>query len=184
MRLLLACPLGLVAMLLGCASHSTITFEVADVINAWDDRDDNTASMLEVDILLLTPADVASHPAISRRKLLADEWFRRRDAGETVLPPAQVLALRSGEARPDFDTRVGDALVSARDQARGSPPVRVAVRHPTPGEEEAAIAIYARYSTESGLARNPPLIIQPVPGPLEPRDILVKVGRRQMYRGY
>lgn len=179
---LLSC-LTVTTLLVGCSRH-TLTIETADVINTWGG--DETASALEVDIVMLTPAETRAHPELLRRKVRSDEWFRLRDAGTPPLglPPERILALRAGPERPDADRLIGGALISGRDQPGGSRPRVIELPHPAPYDEQSALLIFGRYNTEAGLASNPPVVIQPLPSRFEDGNITIRAERKQLSRRY
>lgn len=177
------CGFAILACATGCG-RPTLTIHTAEILNAWNG--DNTASALDVDVVLLTPADSRAHPELVRRKLRSDEWFRLRDAGTPPLdlPPDRILALRGGPERPGSDTLVGGALLSGRDRPGGNQPIVIAIPHPAPYDEESAIVIFGRYSTQTGVASSPPLVIQPLPGRFEEQNISIRAERRQLSRRY
>jgi hypothetical protein len=177
---LLCVGLPLVVLLSGCGNY-TITFEVADVINAWGD--DVTREMLDVDILCLTKKDAENHPEIVQKTMRADEWFKARDDDAPKIgdiPAKRICALRRGKAGDKRDTLVGEALLSARDREDGGNTTTVHVTHPQFLNGESALVIYGRFSSPTGIASTPPLVIQPPPR--WDTDILIKVGRTDMHR--
>jgi len=172
----LGLPLAL--LLSGCGNY-TITFEVADVINAWGD--DVTREMLDVDIVCMTKTDAENHPEIIQKTLRADEWFKARDEDAPQIgniPAKRIYALRRGGAGHKRDTLRGESLLSARDREDGGRTTTVPVTHPNFLSGESAIVIYGRFSSPTGIAANPPLVIQPPPR--WDTDILIKVGRTDM----
>ena len=176
--LLLALPA--LALCWGCGNY-TITFEAADVINAWGE--DITAEMLDVDILCLTKEDVKNHPEIVQRSMRADDWFRARmeDSPRIAdIDAKQIYALRRGAAGDKRDTLLGLPLLSAKDREDGLRKTTVKVHHPTPLSGEAAIVIYGKFSDQMGIAKTPPVVIQPPPS--WNKEIYIKVGRRDMRR--
>ncbi len=172
--------LPLVVMLSGCGNY-TITFEVADVINAWGD--DITAEMLDVDIVCLTKKDAENHREIVEKTLRADEWFKARDEDAPKIgdiPAKRIYALRRGEAGDKRDTLVGLPLLSFKDRKDGLRTTPVRVQHPQYLSGDAAIVIYGRFSSPTGTANAPPVVIQPPP--VWDTDITIQVGRKDMKR--
>jgi hypothetical protein len=172
--------LPLIALLSGCGRY-TIAFEAADVINAWGD--DVTREMLDVDIVCLTKKDAENHPEIVQKTLRADEWFKARDEDAPKIgdiPAKRIYALRRGEAGDKRDTLVGEALLSAKDREDASRTTTVRVTHPDWLSGESALVIYGRFSSPTGIAPTPPLVIQPPPH--WNTDIRIQVGRRDMKR--
>lgn len=170
---------GLLLLLSGCAKYS-LTFEVADVINA--PGDDLTREELDVDILLMTPKQTEKYPEIVSGALRSDEWFRMRDEDDpkiSGIPASQILALRRGGAEDRRDTLVGPSLISQIDRAE-SGNIKIPIKHPDPGAHDSAIVIYGRFRGMSGMAKRPPLVIQPLPGWGKKHDLLIKVGRTDM----
>lgn len=177
---LLAAPV-LLALLSGCCPKDyTVTFAVADVINA--PGDESTREPLEVDILLLTPAENDKMPEIVQGALRSDEWFRMRNQDDpklAAIPQNQILALRRGGEGDLRDRLVGGVLLSKMDRAN-EPDVRVAFEHPDPCAEGSAIVLYGRFNTMSGPAREAPLVIRPLAGWNENTDLVINVGRTGM----
>ena len=88
--------LPLVALLAGCGNYR-ITFEAADVINAWGE--DITREDLDVDVLCLSSDDVKNHPEIVNGTMRSDEWFKARDEVDHKIgdiSPKRIYALRRG----------------------------------------------------------------------------------------
>ena len=169
--------LPLIALLTGCGNY-TITFEVADVINAWGD--DVTREMLDVDILCLSKSDVEKHPEIVNGTMRADEWFKARDDVDHKIgdiSPKRIYALRRGGAGDKRDTLLTEALLSAKDRQDGRRTTTVKVQHPQFLNGESAIVIYGRFSSQTGVAKAPPLVIQP---PGSKNEIIIKVGKAGM----
>jgi hypothetical protein len=170
--------LPLVGVLAGCGNYA-ITFEVADVINA--PTTDVSREALDVDILCLSRSDVEKHPEIVNGTMRADEWFKAREEGDhriEDISPARIYALRRDGAENRRDTLCGEALRSAIDREDGRRTTTVKVHHPEYLGSESAIVIYGRFGSErGGVARTPPLVIQP-PGADE--QIFVEVGRNGM----
>jgi hypothetical protein len=170
--------LPLAVLLSGCGNYK-ITFEAADVINAWGD--DVTREMLDVDILCLSKSDAEQHPEIVNGTLRANEWFKARDAGDppaSDINPKRLYALRRGEEGDRRDTLLGESLLSARDREDGKRTTTVRVSHPQFLSGESAIVIYGRFSSQTGIAKTPPLVIKPPPR--WHTNILIKVGRTGM----
>jgi hypothetical protein len=169
--------LPLVLLLAGCGNY-TITFEVADVINAWGG--DITREELFVDILCLSKDDVKNHPEIVNGTMRADEWFKARDEVDHRIgdiSPKRIYALRRGGPGDSRDTLLGPSLLSFVDRADGRRTTSVKVHHPNYLSSEAAIVIYGRFSSPTGVAQVPPLVIQP-PGSKD--QITIDVGRKGM----
>ena len=170
--------LPLIVLLSGCGNY-TITFEVADVINAWGA--DLTAEMLDVDIICMTKKDVENHPEIANKTVRADEWFKARgedSARFADIDPDRIYALRHGEAGDRRDTLRGLPLLSFKDRKDGLRTTTVKVSHPQFLRSEAALVIYGRFSSQMGIAKTPPLVIQPPPR--WNTDLLIRVGRTGM----
>lgn len=167
---------GLVT-LSGCGNY-TVTFQVADVINAWSD--DRSAEMLDVDIVCVTPADAKRHPELTNGTLRADEWFKKRDMGDTDMDPTQIYALRRGQPGDKRDTLMGSPLLSGRDRKPGEPDRMVKFKHPVPGSSESAILIIGRFIDKDGVAKSEPVMIKPPPGWGDPKDLIISVGRTSM----
>lgn len=179
-------PLFGLALLLGistgCGGKYEITFEVADVINAWGD--DNTQEQLDVDIVCLTKKDAEKHADIVGRTVRSDEWFtmRKQESSKIAdIPAGQIYALRSGDSAAR-DSRVGAPLLSAKNRRDGSRTTSVSVSHPEPGNDSAAIVIYGRFNAKNGMAKADPVIIQPPPGAFAKSGIRIKVDRTGMSR--
>ena len=170
--------LPLIGVLVGCGNY-TITFEVADVINA--PTTDMSREMLNVDILCLSKSDVENHPEIVNGTMRADEWFEARDEVDgriSDISPERIYAIRRGGAEDRRDTLCGEALRSAIDRDDGLRTTTVRVHHPECLGGESAIVIYGRFSdAPGGVAKTPPLVIQP-PGTSD--QIFIKVGRKDM----
>ena len=168
------------ALLTGCGNY-TITFDVADVINA--PTTDLSREELQVDILCLTTDDIEQHPEIVSGTMPADEWFKARDELDqriSDISPERIYALRVGGAEDQRDTLCGAALQSTIDREDGLRTITVKVHHPQGLSSESAIVIYGRFGAESGgVARTPPLVIQP-PGTND--QIIIKVGRKDLSR--
>lgn len=170
---------GMLWFLSGCASYS-LTFQVGDVINA--PGDDLTREELDVDVLLLTPKETERYPEIVEGGLRSDEWFRMRDEGDPKvagISPKHILALRRGAPDPGRDTLVGPSLISQIDR-REHGDITIPIKHPDPGDRDSAIVIYGRFRSMTGLAKTPPLVIQPLPGWGDDKHLIVKVGRTGM----
>jgi len=164
----------------GCGNYN-ITFEVADVINA--PGPDVTREMLDVDILCLTRKEVERHPEIVNGTMRADEWFKARDEDSPRIgdiPPQRIYSLRRGEAGNRRDTLVGPPLLSFVDRKDGRRTTKVAVHHPAFLNDQSAIVIYGRFSDPTGIAKTPPLVLQPPPR--WKTDLKIQVGRRDMQR--
>jgi len=170
--------LPLIGVLVGCGNY-TITFEVADVINA--PTTDVSREMLDVDILCLGKSDVENHPEILNGTMRADEWFKARDEGDhriKDISAERIYALRRGGAEGRRDTLCGEALRSAIDRDDDLRTTTVKVHHPECLGGESAIVIYGRFGdARGGVARTPPLVIQP-PGTND--QIFIEVGRKGM----
>ena len=170
--------LPLIGVLVGCGNY-TITFEVADVINA--PTTDMSREMLDVDILCLGKSDVENHPEIVNGTMCADEWFEARDEVDGRIgdiSPERIYALRGGGPENERDTLCGAALRSAVDRDDGLRTTTVKVHHPECLGSESAIVIYGRFGdAPGGVAKAPPLVIQPL-GTSD--QILIKVGRNDM----
>lgn len=170
--------LPLVGVLVGCGNY-TITFEVADVINA--PTSDMSREMLDVDILCLSKRDAENHPEIVNGTMRADEWFETRDEVDhriNDISPGRIYALRRGSAEDKRDTLCGAALRSAIDRDDDLRTTTVKINHPEYLRSESAIVIYGRFGDESGgVAKMPPLVIQP-PGTND--QIFIEVGRKGM----
>ena len=170
--------LPIVALLSGCGNY-TVTFEVADVINAWGD--DVTREMLDVDILCLSKSDARKHPEIISGAVRANQWFKSRDEDDpqySDISAKRIYALRRGEAGDKRDTLLGESLLSARDREDDRRATTVRVMHPQFFSGESAIVIYGRFTSQTGIAKTPPLVIKPPPG--WNTDIVIKVGRTSM----
>jgi hypothetical protein len=170
--------LPLTVLVTGCGNY-TITFEVADVINAWGE--DITAEMLDVDIVCLSKKDAERHPGIVNGTVRAAEWFKARDEDSAEfgdISPKRIFALRHGAAGDKRDTLVGLPLLSFKDRKDGLRTTSVRVKHPQPMSSESAIVIYGRFSEQMGIARTAPCVIQPPPA--WHKDIHVHVGRKDM----
>jgi len=170
--------LPLVLLLSGCGNYS-ITFEVADVINAWGD--DVTREMLDIDVLCLSKSDTDEHPEIVNGTVRANQWFKARDEDDpqfSDISVKRIYALRRGEAGEKRDTLLGEALLSARDREDGKRTTTIRVSHPQYTNGDSAIVIYGRFSSQTGIAKTPPLVIQPPPS--WNTDIVIKVGRTSM----
>jgi len=172
--------LSLVVLLLTGCGHYTVTFEVADVINA--PGSDLTREMLDVDIICMTKKDAEHHPEIINGTLRADTWFKARDTDDPKIgdiPAKEIFALRRGAPGDKRDTLVGEPLLSAIDRKDGQRTTTVKITHPGFLHSEAALVIYGRFADAEGkVANTPPLVIQPPPG--WHTDLLVKVGRTDM----
>ena len=169
--------LPLAVLLAGCGNY-TITFEVADVINAWGE--DITREDLDVDILCLSKGDVENHPEIVNGTMWADEWFKARDEVDHRIgdiSPKRIYALRRGSAGDSRDTLLDPSLLSFVDRRDGRRTTTVKVKHPGFLSSEAAIVIYGRFSSPTGVAQAPPLVIQP---PGTKNEIIIKVGKKGM----
>jgi hypothetical protein len=169
----------LLLLLSGCASYS-LTFELADVINA--PGDDLTREELDVDILLLTPKETEKYSEIVDGTMRSDVWFRLRDEDDPkikAIPASQILALRRGGAEGRRDTLKGASLISKIDRSGGGK-FTLPIKHPDAGAGGSAIVIYGRFRGMSGMAKRPPLVIQPLPGWGKEKDLLIKVGRTDM----
>jgi hypothetical protein len=169
--------LPLVVLFVGCGNY-TITFEAADVINAWGE--DITREELCVDILCLTKDDVKNHPEIVNGTMRADEWFKARDEVDHRIgniSPKRIYAMRRGGAGDRRDTLLGPSLLSFVDRKDGRRTTAVKVHHPNYLSGKAAIVIYGRFSSPTGVAQVPPLVIQP-PGSKD--EVFVNVGRKGM----
>ena len=171
--------LPIVGLVTGCGNY-TITFEAADVINAWGE--DVTREMLDVDIVCLTKKDVERHPEIVNGAVTADEWFNARDndRGGSLLgniPRQQIYAMRRGTAADKNDTLIGEPLLSAKDRQDGQRTTVKTVKHPDAGNDKSAIVIYGRFSSKTGVAKVQPLVIQP---PGWKKNLLIKVGKQSM----
>lgn len=176
----LSMGLPLIMALGGCGNY-TITFEVADVINAWGA--DVTKEMLDVDILCLTTKDAENHPEIVNGTMRADEWFKARDEDSPRIgdiDPKRIYALRHGAAGDKRDTLVGLPLLSFIDREDGRRTTPVKVHHRQYLGSKSAIVIYGRFSGQTGIAATPPLVIQPPPA--WDTDIEIQVGRKDMKR--
>jgi hypothetical protein len=172
--------LPLIALLTGCGNY-TVTFEVADIINAWGA--DVSKEMLDVDIVCLTTKDAENHPEIIQKTMRADEWFKARDEDAPRIgdiPAERVYALRMGEAGDMRDTLMGPSLLSFVDRNDGQRTTKVPIRHPGFFSGESALVIYGRFSSPTGIAATPPLVIQPPPR--WDTDIRIQVGRKDMKR--
>lgn len=172
--------LPLALLLAGCGNY-TITFEVADVINAWGE--DVTREMLDVDIVCLTKKDADRHPSIVNGAMQADEWFNARDKDPQKIgdiSPKQIYALRRGGPTAKNDTLIGESLLSAKDRQDGQRTTVVKVNHPQPFNDEAAIVIFGRFSSQMGIAKVQPLVIRP---PGMKTKLLIKVGKQSMVLG-
>jgi len=175
-RLLGLMGLPVVMLLCSCGRY-TITFEVADVINA--PRGDQSAEMLDVDIVCVTKQDAQSHPEIVEGRLRAAEWFNHRDEDNVNIKAERIYALRAGDARPESDTLKGEPLLGAKDRKDAQRATSVRVHHPQCFSSKSAIVIYGRFqSKEGGIANQRPLVIQPLP--LWKKELRVKVGREGM----
>ena len=177
-KLTLCVAVPLLAAAAGCGNYR-VTFEVADVINAWGD--DVTREALAVDILCLSKSDVENHPQIVQGGMRSAEWFRARDQnnpGIADIDPDRIYALRWGDAEARRDTLMGQPLASAMDREDGRTTTVVPVSHPGNWAGESAIVIYGRFTSREGLAPVPPLVLQPPPK--WKSDIRVRVGRRGM----
>ncbi len=169
--------LPLIALLTGCGNY-TITFEVADVINAWGA--DLTAEMLDVDIICMTKKDAENHPEIINGTMRANEWFKARDEDSARfgdIAAKRIYALRHGNAGDKRDTLVGLPLLSFKDREDDLRTTTIKVQHPQFLSGESAIVIYGRFSSQTGVAKTPPLVIQP---PGSKNEITVKVGKTGM----
>jgi hypothetical protein len=172
--------LPLVVLLVGCGNYR-ITFEAADVINAWGE--DITREDLDVDVLCLSSNDVKNHPEIVNGTMRSDEWFKARDEVDHKIgdiSPKRIYALRRGAQGDSRDTLLGPSLLSFVDRRDGHRTTTVKVNHPNWLSGEAAIVIYGRFSSPTGVAQVPPLVVQP-PGGKD--DITIKVGRKGMSLG-
>lgn len=167
-----------IGVMTGCSGY-TLTFEVADVINAWGE--DVTREMLDVDIVCLTQKQAENHPELVRGTMKSNQWFEARDADAASIGdigPRQIYALRRGGPDDGRDTLKGLALLSGRDRDDGGRMTVVKITHPQPGKAESAIVIYGRFSDRDGVARTSPLVIQPPPTWKD--EILIRVGRQNM----
>ena len=172
---LLCVALPALGLLAGCGNY-TITFETADVINAWGD--DVTREMLDVDIVCLTKEDAENHPEIVNRTMMSDEWFRARDEVSHKIGDishTRIFSLRRGDAGNKRDTLLGEPLLSAKDRRDGARSNTYKFKHPGAMNDKAAIVIFGRFTTATGVDKTAPLIIQP-PGRQE--QIFVDVGKR------
>ncbi|MFQ5806269.1 MAG: hypothetical protein ACE5I3_07460 [Phycisphaerae bacterium] len=172
--------LPLVVLLSGCGNY-TITFEVADVINAWGA--DITGEMLDVDIVCLSKKDAENHPEIVQKTMRANEWFEARDKDAARIgdiPAKRIYAFRWGKAGDKRDTLVGPPLLAARQRDDGLRTTAVRVHHSQFTSGKSAIVIYGRFNSQAGIAKTPPLVIQPPPR--WDTDIKIHVGRRDMRR--
>jgi len=168
----------LLMLLVGCGNYK-ITFEVADIINAWGD--DVTREMLDVDILCLSKDDAENHPAIVQGTMRADEWFKARDEDDPKIGDIdrkRIYALRRGAVDDKRDTLVGEPLLSARDREDGQRTTTVRVSHPQFLNGKSAIVIYGRFSSREGIASTPPEVIQPPPA--WRTDLHIKVGKANL----
>lgn len=178
---LLGLVLGL-AVSTGCGGKYQVSFEVADVINAWGD--DNTQEQLDVDVICLTKKDAQKHPEIVGRTVRSDEWFtmRQQESAKIAdIPASQIYALRAGGSA-GRDTLVGPPLLSAVNRRDGSRSTTIAIKHPEPGNDSAAIVIFGRFNGRNGMAKSDAVIIQPPPGAFAKSDIHIKVDRTGMSR--
>lgn len=148
----------------GCGNY-TITFETARVINTYND-DDTSREVLPVDIVVLTKEEAERFPELLNGRILANEWFRaRRDNAPPVtgISPDHIYALRPGEAGDMRDVLRGGPLISVMDRDDGKDTTSIKISHPQPGEKDAAIVIFGRFSAVDGIAPVEPVIIQPPP---------------------
>lgn len=176
-NLMLWAGLPLLMLSAGCGNYK-IAFEVADIINTWGG--DMTREELAVDILCLSNDDVKNHPEIVNGTMRADEWFKAiKEVDHRIgdISPKRIYALRRGAAGDRRDTLVGPSLLSFVDRNDGRRTTEVKVHHPNYLGGEAAIVIYGRFSSPTGVAKAPPLVIQP-PGAKD--EILIKVGKKGM----
>jgi hypothetical protein len=176
-NLMLWAGLPLLLLLAGCGNYK-ITFEVADIINTWNG--DNTREELCVDILCLSKDDAKNHPEIVNGTMRADEWFKALDEVDHRIgdiSPKRIYALRRGGAGDRRDTLLDTSLLSFVDRDDGLRTTTVKVHHPKHLSGEAAIVIYGRFVSPTGVAKAPPLVIQP-PGAKD--EILIKVGKKGM----
>lgn len=177
--------LGLVLALgasTGCGGKYEVTFEVADVINAWGD--DNTQEQLDVDIVCLTKKDAEKHADLVGRTIRSDDWFtmRQQESAKIAdIPASQIYALRAGSAA-GRDTHSGPPLLSAVNRRDGGRTTTVAIRHPEPGNDSAAIIIFGRFNAKAGMAKTDAVMIQPPPGAFASSAIRIKVDRTGMSR--
>lgn len=170
--------LPLLILLGGCGNY-TITFEVADVINAWGA--DLTAEMLDVDIVCITKKDAEHHPEIVNGTMRADEWFKARDEDSPRIGDIEakrIYALRHGAAGEKRDTLAGLPLLGANDRKDGLRTTAVRVHHPQCLSGDSALVIYGRFSSQEGVATAAPVVIKPLP--LWKRELIVKVGKKSM----
>lgn len=173
---------GLLLVLAPGCSKSTVTFEMAEVINAWGDA--NTRKQLDVDIVCLTKEDAEKLPEVVNRQLRSDVWFAWRESGDAKLAtiaPARIYALRGGPEEGRGDTKAGPPLASGMDIKDGPHTREVKIEHPQGGEDKAAIVIYGRFIGEGDRpARTEPVVIQPPPGLFGNHKIRVAVGKQSM----
>ena len=159
----------------------TVTFELADVINAWGD--DRTTEQLAVDVVALTEQQAGNHAEMVNGTLKSDEWFRMRDSADpriADIPPEQILALRRG-VRDKRDHHSGDTFVSPAmagpHQQRNVP---VSFVHPDFGNPHAAIVIYGRFTARDGLAKTDPVVFRPPRAFQKKKPFRVKIERSAM----
>lgn len=171
--------LSLIVLLSGCGRY-TVTFEVADVINA--PGTDLTREMLDVDIVCMTKKDAENHPEIVNGTMRADAWFKARDSDDPKIgdiSAKRIYSLRRGAPGDKRDTLVGESLLSAIDRQDGLRTTTVKVSHPGFLRGDAALVIYGRFGDLEGrVANTAPLVIQPPPA--WNTDLLIKVGRTGM----
>lgn len=170
----------LLLVLTGCGNY-TITFEVAEIINA--PAGDLSREELDVDILCFTAEDSERFPEIVDGTMRSDEWFRLRDADDskiTKIDPKRIFALRRGDANERRDTLAGTALVSLVDSQSGDPKTLVKFHHPSFMNKASAIVIYGRFRGQDGMAKEPPVVIQPPPKWLDRNDIVISIGPKTM----
>jgi len=174
------CLLGalpLLAFLAGCGNY-TITFEVADVINAWGP--DGSRKMLDIDIVCLSKKDAKHHPEIVNGSMMADEWFRARNEISPKIgdiPKSQIFALRHGGGADKRDTLLGKPLLSAKDRRGGERTYTYKFKHPDAMNADAAIVIFGAFGSKTGIAKTPPLVIMP---PGRKTEIFIDVGKQGM----
>lgn len=164
----------LLSSLVGCSGYK-VTFEVDDVINAPTESD-GSRSPLRVDIVCLRKKDAENHPELARGTVMANEWFEARRGKGTYndIPPSQILALRSGAADATKDSKVGEELVSLRDDPKKNQTVTVEFKHPGDAPSDAAMVIFGAFAQNAR-----PLVIRP-PGFFSSREYRVGVGRTSL----
>jgi hypothetical protein len=171
--------LPMMALLSGCGNY-TITFDVADVINA--PGTDLSREMLDVDMICMTKKDAENHPEIVNGTMRANAWFKARDEDDPKIGDIgakRIYALRRGSSGDKRDTLVGEPLLSFIDRNDGMRTTTVKVNHPEFLRSESALVIYGRFGNLDGkVANTAPLVIQPPPK--WHTDLLIKVGRTGM----